>query len=79
MGRGDRAGLFARFVLEELIPYIQSSYAWSVLPKSVMPVFRLGFDGAGHGLDPSRGIYKGRYFSASLWWRMIDQEEPDWR
>lgn len=79
MGRGDRAGLFARFVLEELIPYIQSSYALERFAEIGYAGFSLGGLMALDMVWTHPEVFtKAGIFSASLWWRMIDQEEPDY-
>ena len=73
-GRGARAGLYTSFVLEELMPFIQLRYPFSFREKGIA-----GFSLGGlMALDiawnhPVVFTYVG-VFSASLWWRNIDQD-----
>ena len=72
-GRGDRAGLFQQFVLEELLPYLHTAYAIEGFVQKGYCGFSLGglsaFDIAYHNPDVFQitGV-----FSGSLWWRSKD-------
>jgi enterochelin esterase-like enzyme len=79
MGRGSKAGLHTRFVLEELIPYIHQSYAIASFREMACAGFSLG------GLMALDMLWKHPdqfskvgVFSGSLWWRFIDQDEEDY-
>lgn len=69
-GRGARAGLYARFIFDELIPFIRRRYHISSFKEKAFAGFSLGglsaFDLAwNHATEFSKiGI-----FSGSLWWR----------
>ena len=70
-GRGDQAGNYERFLLEELIPYLENSYNIFSMPnKRAIAGFSLGglsaFDLAWRnpGEFGNAGV-----FSGSLWWR----------
>jgi enterochelin esterase-like enzyme len=70
MGRGFRAGLYSRFILEELLPLIRSTYGISSFRQKSFAGFSLGGLSAldivwNHPHEFSRvGV-----FSGSLWWR----------
>ncbi|MCY7357028.1 MAG: esterase family protein [Rudanella sp.] len=71
MKRGGKAGLYADFVLTELLPYIQTHYRVQTGPTDVVFAgFSLGglsaFDIAFH--HPDR-FGKAGVFSGSFWWR----------
>jgi enterochelin esterase-like enzyme len=77
-GRGAKAGLYNRFILEELLPYIRKTlYIFSFKEKSFAG-FSLGGLCAldmvwNHPLEFSKvGV-----FSGSLWWRDKDQDDAD--
>lgn len=77
-GRGARAELYTRFVLNELIPFIRHTYqVYSFREKSYA-----GFSlGALSAMDivwnhPSQ-FTKAGMFSGSFWWRDKAQEEED--
>lgn len=69
-GRGARAGLYTKFIFEELLPYIRRSYNIPSFRDKSFAGFSLGALSAldiawNHSSEFSRvGI-----FSASLWWR----------
>ena len=77
-GRGARTGLYNRFVLEELLPFIRSHYLIHSFKDKSFAGFSLG------GLcamdmvwnHPNEFSYVG-VFSGSLWWRDKDQDDPD--
>ncbi len=69
--RGAKAGLYADFVVHELLPYVQKQYRVSTDPnQSVFAGFSLGglsaFDLVWHRPDLFR---KAGVFSGSFWWR----------
>jgi enterochelin esterase-like enzyme len=70
LGRGARAGLYTRFIFEELLPFIQASYGISSFKEKSFAGFSLGGLSA---LDivwshPEEFSTAG-VFSGSLWWR----------
>jgi enterochelin esterase-like enzyme len=79
LGRGERAGLFTSFVMEELIPYALDKYKIESLRAKAYAGFSLG------GLMALDIVWKhasefsvAGVFSGSLWWRFIDQNEDDY-
>ncbi|MBC7947351.1 MAG: esterase [Chitinophagaceae bacterium] len=75
LGRGDKADLYTRFIIEELIPFIHASYAVEGFKEKSMAGFSLG------GLTALDIVWnhpaefsKAGVFSGSLWWRKVDQE-----
>ena len=79
LGRGDKAGLYTSFILEELIPYIKKTYVVNSFREKAFAGFSLG------GLMALDIVWKypaefskAGVFSGSLWWRSIDQTEEDY-
>jgi enterochelin esterase-like enzyme len=76
LGRGDKAGEFTSFVMEELIPFIHQTYTIDSFREKAFAGFSLG---ALMALDivwnhPDE-FSKVGVFSGSLWWRTVGQEE----
>ena len=77
-GRGAKAALYSRFILEELMPYIRSTLPVFSFKEKSFAGFSLGGLAAldmvlNHPLEFSKvGI-----FSGSLWWRNKDQDDED--
>ena len=76
LGRGAKAGLYASFILKELIPHIKTSYALSSFKEKAFAGFSLGGLSA---LDivwsHPREFKKVGVFSGSFWWRSVSQED----
>jgi enterochelin esterase-like enzyme len=78
-GRGSKAKLYTRFVLEELIPYVRSKYVMPTFKEKAFAGFSLGGLSAldivlNHPGEFSRvGI-----FSGSLWWRLKDKHDESY-
>ncbi len=77
-GRGAKAGLYSRFVLEELIPFLRETYSIYSFKQKAFAGFSLGGLCA---LDivwnhPHEFLIAGA-FSGSFWWRDKDQEDED--
>lgn len=77
-GRGAKASLYTRFILEELLPYIRKTYAVQSFEQKSFAGFSLGGLSA---LDivwnhPTE-FYMAAVFSGSLWWRDKDQDDED--
>lgn len=75
-GRGAKAGLFTRFILEELMPFIRETLFIYSFKEKCFAGFSLG------GLcaldivwNHPREFNKVGVFSGSLWWRDKDQDE----
>jgi enterochelin esterase-like enzyme len=77
-GRGAKAGLFTKFVMQELIPFIRSKYEIISFKEKSFAGFSLG------GLcaldivwNHPNEFFKVGVFSGSLWWRDKDQLDSD--
>ena len=77
-GRGAKAALYTQFVMEELIPFIRSTYNIISFKEKSFAGFSLG------GLcaldivwNHPHEFFKVGVFSGSLWWRDKDQEDDD--
>lgn len=75
-GRGAKAGLYTRFIFEELLPYIHETYKIASFKEKSFAGFSLG---ALSALDivwnhPEQFTKTG-VFSGSLWWRSKDYDD----
>jgi enterochelin esterase-like enzyme len=77
-GRGNKAALYTRFVMEELLPFIRETYPINTFKEKSYAGFSLG------GLSALDIVWsnplefsKTGVFSGSFWWRDKDQEDPD--
>lgn len=77
LNRGNKAGLYTSFVIEELLPYIHKAYCIIGFKEMAFAGFSLG------GLSALDIVWKHPHlftkagvFSGSLWWRSLDQEDP---
>jgi enterochelin esterase-like enzyme len=75
-GRGAKAALYTRFILEELIPLIQETYHLHTIRQKSFAGFSLG------GLAALDIVWNHPHefsiaavFSGSLWWRSKDQHD----
>jgi len=75
-GRGAKAGLYSSFIFEELLPFTRSKYNFLSFKEKAFAGFSLG------GLSALDIVWnhpeefsKAGLFSASLWWRSIDQND----
>ncbi|HYC28074.1 MAG TPA: alpha/beta hydrolase-fold protein [Chitinophagaceae bacterium] len=78
-GRGARAELYTKFIFDELLPHIRSTYKVGSFQQKVFAGFSLG---ALSALDivwnhPQEFSAVG-VFSGSLWWRTRDQDDEDY-
>lgn len=77
-GRGAKAGLYTRFVMEELLPYIRKTYHILSFKEKSFAGFSLG---ALSALDivwnNPEEFSMAASFSGSLWWRDKDHEDAD--
>jgi len=78
-GRGDKANLYTRFILEELLPVVQSRFPNSTNKPKAFAGFSLGglaaLDIVWHHPEIFNRV---GVFSGSLWWRSMDQELPEY-
>jgi len=77
-GRGAKASLYTRFILEELLPWLRQAYQILSFKEKVFCGFSLG------GLCALDIVWnypleftKAGIFSGSLWWRSKDQDDAD--
>ncbi len=76
-GRGTKALLYQRFILEELLPFIRSEYVIHSFKEKSFCGFSLGGLSAidivwNHPME----FTKVGIFSGSLWWRTVSQADP---
>lgn len=72
LGRGARAGLYARFVMEELLPWIRMQYRISAFREKIFAGFSLGgLSALDIVLNHPFEFSCAAVFSGSLWWRNI--------
>lgn len=79
LGRGAKAGAYASFVMEELLPYVNRNYARPVFREKAFAGFSLGGLSALDLVWNHPGTFsKAGIFSGSFWWRSIDQAEKNY-
>ena len=75
-GYGNRAGLYTKFIFEELLPFIRKQYNMPSFKEKAFAGFSLG---ALSALDivwnHASGFNKTGIFSGSLWWRRKSYED----
>jgi len=77
--RGAKAGLYASFIFEELLPFIRNKYNPLSFKEKAFAGFSLGGLSALDIVWNRPGEFsKVGLFSASLWWRSLDQEDPEY-
>lgn len=76
LGRGNKAGLYAKFILDELIPFVRKELGTPIFKEKSFAGFSLG---ALSALDivwnHSSEFHKVGVFSGSLWWRRKAYED----
>jgi enterochelin esterase-like enzyme len=78
-GRGAKAGLYRRFILEELLPYIYTHYNIASFKEKAFAGFSLGALSALDLVWNHPDVFKkAGVFSGSLWWRSKDKSERDY-
>ncbi|MDO9372871.1 MAG: alpha/beta hydrolase-fold protein [Ferruginibacter sp.] len=77
-GRGAKAGLYTKFVMEELLPYLRKTYQVMSFKEKSFAGFSLGGLSAMDIVwsNPKEFINAG-IFSGSFWWRDKDQAAAD--
>lgn len=77
-GRGAKAGLYSRFVLEEVLPYIRNTYHIKSFKEKSFAGFSLGALSAMDIVwNHPHEFTKMGAFSGSFWWRDKCQEDAD--
>ena len=77
-GRGAKAAIYSQFILEELLPFIRTTYQVKSFKEKSFAGFSLGGLSA---LDivwnNQNEFFKVGVFSGSFWWRNKDQDDID--
>lgn len=75
-GRGAKAGLYTRFIFDELLPYIRTTYHIYSFREKLFAGFSLGALSALDIVLNNAHEFAGvGVFSGSLWWRTRDQDD----
>lgn len=80
-GRGAKAGLYNKFILDELLPFIKTACNVSLFKEKAFAGFSLGgLSAIDMGWNHSEEFSKVGVFSGSLWWRRRGYEDEgyDW-
>jgi esterase/lipase superfamily enzyme len=79
LGRGAKASAYTSFILDELLPYIYTSYRLPVFREKAFAGFSLGGLSALDMVWNHPAEFKtAGIFSGSLWWRTVDQTEEEY-
>ncbi len=77
--RGAKAPLYTSFIFDELLPYIRQKYAIASFKEKAYAGFSLGGLSALDIVWNRPGEFtKVGIFSASLWWRSVDQDDEEY-
>lgn len=77
--RGIKAPLYTSFIFEELLPFIAKHFPGYHFTEKAFAGFSLGGLSALDIVWNRPGVFsKVGIFSASLWWRSVDQDDPDY-
>lgn len=77
--RGSKAPLYTSFIFEELLPFIDRHFPGYLFKDKAFAGFSLGGLSALDIVWNRPGVFsKVGIFSASLWWRSLDQDDPDY-
>ncbi len=77
-GRGAKAALYTKFIMQELIPFIRKKYAIISFKEKSFAGFSLGgLSAIDIVWNNPNEFFKVGVFSGSLWWRDKDQEDKD--
>jgi enterochelin esterase-like enzyme len=75
IGRGAKAGRYNKFVIEELVPYLESEYSRRFKEKSFAGFSLGGLSALDIVWNNVHEFTKAGVFSASLWWRRKGYED----
>ncbi|MCX8019408.1 MAG: alpha/beta hydrolase-fold protein [Chitinophagaceae bacterium] len=79
-GRGAKAPLYTRFIIDELLPKIKSRYGHYYLSDHGFAGFSLGgLSALDIAWNHPEIFSKVGVFSGSLWWRSVNQHDPAYR
>jgi len=76
--RGAKAGLYTRFVFEELLPFLQKIFLVPFREKAFAGFSLGGLSAIDIAWNHPGEFNKVGVFSGSLWWRSIDQAEKEY-
>ena len=77
--RGGKAALYTSFIFDELLPHIRQKYSITSFKEKAFAGFSLGGLSALDIVWNRPGEFtKVGVFSASLWWRSVDQEDEEY-
>ncbi len=78
-GRGAKAPLYTSFIFEELLPFIRQKFSIDSFKEKAFAGFSLGGLSALDIVWNRPGEFtKAGLFSASLWWRSLDQNDEEY-
>jgi enterochelin esterase-like enzyme len=78
-GRGAKADLYTKFIFDELLPYIRTTYHVYSFREKVFAGFSLGaLSALDIVLNHPHEFAAAAVFSGSLWWRTRDQDDADY-
>ncbi|MEP7232028.1 MAG: alpha/beta hydrolase-fold protein [Ginsengibacter sp.] len=76
-GRGTKASFYQRFIFEELLPFLNTTYPDFTFKEKSFSGFSLGGLNALDMVWNHPGEFaKAGIFSGSLWWRNVSQDDP---
>lgn len=79
LGRGERAQAYTNFITDELLPHVHALFKGIEFRNNSFAGFSLGGLMALDIVWTHPSLFKlAGVFSGSLWWRSIDQEDPDY-
>ncbi len=78
LGRGDLAGSYASFILQELLPFMNSRYPFEPSLHSFAGFSLGGLSAMDIVWNHPATFQLAGIFSGSLWWRSIAQEEEEY-
>ena len=78
LGRGDLAGSYASFILQELIPFMKSKYLLDPSMQAFAGFSLGGLSALDIVWNHPASFQLAGVFSGSLWWRSLAQEEEEY-
>jgi len=78
-GRGKKAGAYTSFIFDELLPYVREKFRIHSFKEKAFAGFSLGgLSALDIAWNRPGEFSKVGLFSASLWWRSLDQHDEDY-
>ncbi|MGI8638098.1 MAG: alpha/beta hydrolase, partial [Segetibacter sp.] len=78
-GRGAKAGLYTKFIFDELEPFLKKRFQISSFKEKSFAGFSLGgLSALDIAWNQPREFFKVGVFSGALWWRRRDYEDQDY-